>query len=99
MESLLCNQEVSFLVLEELKELENIRVVELAEDGDLIEQFFLLRLLQGLLVYDLYRSQLLRLLMLALPHLSIRTYTLKLTLRSIKLSCKNLPLPMQEVIL
>lgn len=69
--NLLGDQEVALGVLEELVQLQNVRVVQLLQDRNLAEEFLLLVFLEVLFVYDLDSSECLGLLVQTLPHLSV----------------------------
>jgi hypothetical protein len=72
---LLSDKKVSFVVLEELVELQNVWMVHLLENGNLAKEFLLFLLFEILLVDDLDSSEGFGLLVQALANLTVRTYT------------------------
>ena len=61
------------MVLEELVELQNVRVVQLLQNSNFAQQFGLLIFLQKLFIQDFDCSQRLRLLVQTLAHLTVGT--------------------------
>lgn len=72
---LLSHQEVALRVLEELVQLEDVRVIHLLKDADLSEELLSLLFFEVLFVDDFDSSERICLLRKALSHLTVGTYS------------------------
>ena len=70
---LLCDEEISFVILEKLVELKDIWMVHLLKNTNLRKQLLLLFLLEILLVNDFDSPQSIRFLVQTLTHLAVCT--------------------------